>query len=50
MKTLPLVAALTLVLGAAAVHAGAPAGQRQKIDTNGDGVIDRSEEIGRAHV
>ena len=48
MKTLPLVAALTLLLGAAAVHAGAPVGgapggERQKIDANGDGVIDRTE-------
>lgn len=46
MKTLPLVAALTLALAAAAVHAASPTtaqGTRPKIDANGDGVIDRNE-------
>ena len=46
MKTFPLVAALTLALTVAAVHAASPTtaqGTRPKIDANGDGVIDRNE-------
>ena len=46
MKRLPLVAALSIALAAAAAHAASPTGAqgtRAKIDANGDGMIDRSE-------